>query len=155
VEANRDSLRPLLAVIGRIPLKDLTVRDVRTALQKMAAAHSTRALQKGHDWLTRAVRHAEGQDLARRNVPALVDTPRGLEGRPSQSLTPEQASVLLEAAEAWRLHAFIVLCLLTGGRSAEARALTWEHVDPDAGAISVWRSVRAHGAPGRTGRGGR
>jgi hypothetical protein len=25
VEANRDSLRPLLAVIGRIPLKDLTV----------------------------------------------------------------------------------------------------------------------------------
>ena len=29
VEANRDSLRPLLAVIGRIPLKDLTVQDVR------------------------------------------------------------------------------------------------------------------------------
>jgi hypothetical protein len=34
VEANRDSLRPLLAVIGRIPLKDLTVQDVRTALKK-------------------------------------------------------------------------------------------------------------------------
>jgi hypothetical protein len=29
VEANRDSLRPLLTVIGRIPLKDLTVQDVR------------------------------------------------------------------------------------------------------------------------------
>jgi len=37
VEANRDSLRPLLAVIGTIPLKDLTVQDVRTALKKMAA----------------------------------------------------------------------------------------------------------------------
>jgi predicted nucleic acid-binding protein len=34
VEANRDSLRPLLAVIGRIPLKDLTVQDVRTALRR-------------------------------------------------------------------------------------------------------------------------
>ena len=33
VEANRDSLRPLLAVIGRIPLKDLTVSKVRTALR--------------------------------------------------------------------------------------------------------------------------
>ena len=44
-----------------------------------------------------------------------------------------------------RLHAFIVLCLLTGVRSKEARALTWEHVDLDAGTISVWRSVRAHG----------
>jgi hypothetical protein len=45
--ANRDSLRPLLAVIGRIALKDLTVQDVRTALKKMAATHSTRTLQKG------------------------------------------------------------------------------------------------------------
>ena len=87
-----------------------------------------RTLQKGHNCLTRAVPHAEGQDLVRRNVSALVDTPRGLEGRPSQSLTLEQASALLEVAEASRLHAFIVLCLLTGVRSEEARALTWEHV---------------------------
>jgi hypothetical protein len=41
VEANRDSLRPLLAVIGTIPLKDLTVQDVRTALKKMASTHAT------------------------------------------------------------------------------------------------------------------
>ena len=145
MEANRDSLRPLLAVIGRVPLKDLTVQDVRTALKKMAATHSTRTLQKGHNCLTRAVRQAEGQDLVRRNVSALVDTPRGLEGRPSQSLTLAEASALLEAAEASRLYAFIVLCLLTGVRSEEARALTWEHVDLEAGTISVWRSVRAHG----------
>jgi integrase len=51
----------------------------------------------------------------------------------------------VEAAEASRLHAFIVLCLLTGVRSEEARALTWEHVDLEAGKVSVWRSVRAHG----------
>ena len=38
-----------------------------------------------------------------------------------------------------------MLCLLTGVRSEEARALTWEHVDLEAGTISVWRSVRAHG----------
>src|SRR5260370_1881900 len=145
VEANRDSLRPLMAVIGTIPLKDLTVQDVRTALKKMAATHATRTLQKAHNCLTRAVRHAEGQDLVRRNVSALVDTPRGLEGRPSQSLTLEQATALLEAAESSRLHAFIVLCLLTGVRSQEARALTWQHVDLEAGTISVWRSVRAHG----------
>ena len=61
------------------------------------------------------------------------------------ALTLEQASALLEAAESSRLHAFIVLCLLTGVRSEEARALTWEHVDLEAGTISVWRSVRAHG----------
>ena len=145
VEVNRDALRPLLAVIGAIPLKDLTVQDVRTALSKMAATHATRTLQKAHNCLTRAVRHAEGQDLVRRNVSALVDTPRGREGRSSQSLSLEQAGALLEAAEESRLHAFIVLCLLTGVRSEEARALTWNHVDLDAETIMVWRSVRAHG----------
>ena len=145
VEVYRDALRPLLAVIGTIPLKDLTVQDVRTALAKMAATHATGTLQKAHNCLTRAVRHAEGQDLVRRNVSALVDTPRGREGRPSQSMTLEQASALLEAAEKSRLHAFIVLCLLTGVRTEEARALTWDHVDLDAGTILVWRSVRAHG----------
>ena len=104
VEANRDSLWPLLAIIGRIPLRDLTVRDVRAALKKMAGTHSTRTLQKGHNCLTRAGAARGGQDLVRRNVSALVDTSRGLEGRPSQSLTLEQASALLEAAEASRLH---------------------------------------------------
>jgi integrase len=38
-----------------------------------------------------------------------------------------------------------VLCLLTGVRSEETRALTWDHVDLDARTISAWRSVRAHG----------
>ena len=121
------------------------MQDVRGALSKMAATHATRTLQKAHNCLTRVIRHAEGQDLVRRNVSALVDTPQGQAGRPSQSLTLEQAAALLEAAEKSRLHAFIALCLLTGVRSEEARALTWDHVDLDAGTIMVWRSVRAHG----------
>ena len=74
-----------------------------------------------------------------------MDTPYGRQGRPSQALTLDQAAALLEAAEDSRLHAYIVLCLLTGVRSQEARALTWDHVDLDASTISVWRSVRAHG----------
>jgi hypothetical protein len=36
VEVYRDALRPVLSVIGRIPLRDLTVQDVRTALATMA-----------------------------------------------------------------------------------------------------------------------
>src|SRR5689334_13882941 len=145
VEVYLDALRPVVAVIGRIPLRDLTVQDVRTALATMVVTHSTPTLQKAHNCLTRALRHAEGRDLVRRNVSALVDTPHGREGRPSQALTVEQAAALLEVAEDSRLHAYIVLCLLTGVRSEEARALTWDHVDLNASTISVWRSVRAHG----------
>lgn len=113
------------------------MQDVRTALLKMAATQATRTIQKAHNCLTRAVRHAEGQDLVRRNVSALVDTPRGRVGRPSQSLTVEQAGALLAAAEKSRLHAFIVLCLMTCVRSEEARSLKWDYVDLDGGTIMV------------------
>ena len=38
-----------------------------------------------------------------------------------------------------------MLCLLTGIRTEEARALRWDHVDLDAGTVAVWRSVRRGG----------
>src|SRR5215469_5597682 len=145
VETNHDALKPLLADLGSVRLAELTAQDVRSALTKMAARYSTRTLQKAHNCLTRVIRHAEAHDLVRRNVSALVDTPEGQPGRPSQSLTLDQAEALLSASTTSRLHAFIVLCLLTGVRSEEARALTWDQVDLDARTVAVWRSVRAHG----------
>jgi hypothetical protein len=36
----------VLAVVGRVPLRDLTVQDVRTALARMAVTHSTATLQR-------------------------------------------------------------------------------------------------------------
>jgi integrase len=145
IETNHDALKPLLADLGSVRLAELTAHDVRSALTKMAARYSTRTLQKTHNCLTRVIRHAEAHYLVRRNVSALVDTPEGQSGRPSQSLTLEQASALLGASAKSRLHALIVLCLLTGVRSEEARALTWDRVDLDAGTVAVWRSVRARG----------
>ena len=115
-------------------------------MAKMAVTHSTPTLQRRTTASPGPYATPRAGDLVRRNVSALVDTPHGREGRPSQALTVEQAAALLEAAaEDSRLHAYIVLCLLTGVRSEEARALTWDHVDLDAKTISVWRSVRAHG----------
>src|SRR5262249_1947400 len=145
IETNHDALKPLLADLGSVRLTELTAHDVRSALKKMAARYSTRTMQKAHNCLTRVIRHAEAHDLVRRNVSALVDTPNGQPGRPSQSLALEQATALLAASARSSLHAFIVLCLLTGVRSEEARALRWGQVDVNAGTVAVWRSVRAQG----------
>ena len=100
---------------------------------------------------------------------ALVDTPQGRAGRPSKALSLEQAAALLRVSCQKRtvrefpgspprppslMHAYIVLCLLVGVRTKEARALCWDQVDLDGqpGAdppvppnVAIWRSVRAHG----------
>ena len=171
VKKNQNVLEPILAAIGARKLRDLTADDVRQALAAMAGEYSSAAVTMGHLALKRAIRHAEASDLVSRNVAALADTPKGREGRPSRSLTLEQAVAVITTARTppvlelrpglkdvrrppELMHAYIALSLLTGIRTEEARALRWAHVDLDGdpGAhppvpphIAVWRSVRVHG----------
>src|SRR6266568_4736955 len=133
IKKNENVLTPILATIGGKRLRELTADDVHQALAAMALRYSSAAVAMGHNALTRAIRHAEARDLV--------------------SLNLEQASALLAAVEGTRMHAYIALCLATGIRTEEARALRWEHVDfgdPVANPVvsasaAVWRSVRSHG----------
>jgi len=153
ITKNQNVLAPILAIIGPRRLRELTADDARQALTIMATRYSSAAVAMGHSALRRAIRHAEARDLVARNVATLVDTPKGQAGRPSKSLSLEQASALLAAADGTRMHAYIAVCLGTGIRTEEARALRWEHIEfgdpaatpPVPASMAVWRSVRAHG----------
>jgi len=154
VSTQREVLEPLIGIIGTVPLRELSAATVRSALKDLAATRATRTVAMAHAGLTRAIRHAEANDKVRRNVATLVDTPAGREGRPSKSLAFGQAVALIQAARSYGLYAYVVLSLLVGIRTEEARALRWDHVDlegdPDVDPpvpphIDVWRSVRAHG----------
>jgi len=171
IKKNQNVLEPILKVAGSRKLRELSAADVRQALSKMAIGYSSAAVTMGHLALKRAIRHAEANDLVSRNVATLVDTPKGQAGRPSKSLTLEQAVTVITAARtpaaielraglkdvrrpAALMYAYIVLSLLVGVRTEEARALRWQHVDLDGdpGAsppvpphVAVWRSVRVHG----------
>jgi hypothetical protein len=148
VKKNQNVLEPILKVIGTRKLRQLTAADVRQALATMAATYSSAAVTMGHLALKRAIRHAEANDLVARNVANLADTPKGQQGRPSKSLTLQQAVAVITAAEtlpvmelrpglkdvrrpAALMYAYIVLSLLVGVRTEEARALRWDHVDLD------------------------
>jgi integrase len=171
ITKNQNVLEPILKIIGARKLRDLTAADVRQALAAMAAGYSTAAVTMGHLALKRAIRHAEAGDLVARNVATLADTPKGQQGRPSKPLTLDQAAAVIAAARtlpvmelrpglkdvrrpAALMHAYIVLSLLCGLRTEEARALRWAHVDLDGDPaarppvpphVAVWRSVRTHG----------
>ncbi|MFE3632911.1 site-specific integrase, partial [Streptomyces sp. NPDC059168] len=89
-------------------------------------------------------------DKAARNVALLVTAPEGRPGRPSKALNLKQAEAVLAAARPSRLYAYLVLSLLSGVRTEEARPLTWDHVfletdDDTPPHVAVWRSVRKHG----------
>ncbi|GJF07821.1 tyrosine-type recombinase/integrase [Pseudonocardia sp. D17] len=140
--------------LGRRRLAELSAEDVDRWLRDQSAEVSTRTLRLMHSILNRAVTYAMARDKVRRNVVALSEVPTGTGGRPSKSLTFDEAERLLKAAEETNMRAYIVLSLLIGARTEELRALRWEDVDlagkPDATppvppSISVIRSVRVGG----------
>ena len=124
---------------------------------------STRSLQSIHSILRRSIRQAQARDKVIRNVAELVTTPKGTAGRPSKALTLAQATAVMEQAKSSPIHAYVVLTIMTGVRTEEARALRWDHVvawandrsgwqpvteagfDHARFAVYVWRSVRADG----------
>ena len=85
----KGTIVPLLSErLGPVKLKDLTAGDVQDALTAVAARMSTRTVQISRNVLVRAIRRAERDGLAARNVAALVKPPKGQRaGRPSKSLT--------------------------------------------------------------------
>ena len=153
----------VIPLIGAAKLKELTADDVDEWLEGLTAKLASRTLTGVHSILKRSIRQAQARDKVLRNVAELVTTPKGKPGRPSKAMTFDQAMAMLEAAKSYRLHGYVVVSLLVGIRTEEARALLWSHVvawveetrewkpvteagfDHERFAIYVWRSVRADG----------
>jgi integrase len=148
--ANRTSLARshVIPGLGKRRLAELTAEEVDRWLADKATTLSTDTLQRLLSILRQSIRRAQARDLVKRNVALLCDLPKGQPGRPSKSLTREQAERLLRAAsDNPTMNGYVVISLLTGARTEELRALTWSRVNLDGNppTIDLWRSVRAHG----------
>ena len=96
----------ILTDLGARKLRDLSAQEVDRWLAAKARIMSTRTLRLLHSLLNRVIVRAMARDKVRRNVVALCGVPTGQEGRPSKSLTLDQAKALLVAAEESRLGAY-------------------------------------------------
>ena len=146
--------RHVLPALGSRRLAELTADEVDRWLTGESKGVSTDTLAKLLSILRQSIRRAQARDLVQRNVALLCEAPKGTVGRPSKSLSLEQAGRLLMVAEGTSMHAYVVVSLLTGARTEELRALTWSHLDlegdasglpPTPPSIQLWRSVRAGG----------
>jgi integrase len=146
--------------LGARKLRELTVEDVEKWLADRTGTLSTRSLRILHSVLNRSMKKAQALDKVKRNVVTLAEVPEGRPGRPSKSLTLDQAEAVLKAAVGYALEAYVVLSILIGARTEELRALTWACVDLEGQpatygmplvppSIMVWRSDR-HGGDTKT-----
>lgn len=141
----------IIPALGARQLRELTPEEVEDWLIEKSAILASSTLSKVRSILKRSIDRAQSRDRVKRNVVVLCETPKGRPGRPSKALTFDQAETLLDTAAQTRMNAYIVLSLLTGARTEELRALTWDHVDlfgkPDATppvppSMMVWTADR-------------
>ncbi|MFF5264599.1 tyrosine recombinase XerC [Actinomadura viridis] len=140
--------RHLIPQLGTTLVLELSADQVEEWLHERAAVLTSSSLTILHGLLKRALRRAQRHDKVNRNVAEVVDTPKGCKpGRPSKSLTLEQACALLSVAVQGecRLGPYVVVGLTTGLRTEELRSLRWDDVDLNAGVVYVVRAARAGG----------
>ena len=84
VSTQREVLEPLIGIIGAVPLRELSVATVRSALKELAVTRATRTVARTHAGLTRAIRYAEAGVpaqvllLGNEDVVGVVDTVGGV-----------------------------------------------------------------------------
>ncbi|MFP3990293.1 tyrosine-type recombinase/integrase [Streptomyces sp. E11-3] len=136
--------------LGKANLRDLDADELDEWLEAKTDDLATQSLKMVHSILRRSITHAQRRGKAVRNVAEWVEVPDGKPGRPSKSLTLEQAEAVLRAKPGTWINAYVAVALLVGIRTEELRPLTWAHVHTEVSDdvqphVDVWRSVRRHG----------
>ena len=139
-EVYRDALAPLLAKIGKRPLRDLTAGDIEAGLRSLTGTCPAGPCRSRIIRCARAIRYAEANGKVGRNVAGLIDTPKGRPGRRRRAFMQAPAAALIVAARsrpvlelhgglkdprspASLMHTYIVVSLMAGVRPEEVRAM--------------------------------
>lgn len=143
-------VRPLLGKIRLDRLSPADVHRLHESIMVERGLSSTTALQV-HRIVAKALKDAEREGRVGRNVAALVPSPSKAVST-TGALTAEQSTQLLRHHQDDPYKAVRLGVALMGGlRQGEALGLTWEHVDLDAGVITVAWQVQdltpRHGCP--------
>ncbi len=133
----------IISALGKVKVARLTVTQVERFLEDAAVdGLSADTLRRLRSMLRLAIRRAERDGKAARNVAALAEVPAGPR-RQSKSMNLEQIRVLLglDLTAWWR--AYITVALMCGLRPGELLGLRWEDVDFKAGVIRVRKCLKA------------
>jgi len=128
--------------LGKLRMSQLSPLHLQQLYAKLLESGlSQTTVRKVHMLLHRALQQAARWGFVARNVTTLVDAPRNAHHE-MQTLSPEQARHLLDAARGHRLEALFVVAVTTGIRRGELLGLRWQQVDLEGGSLEVLVSLQ-------------
>jgi len=134
----------LIPALGRIPLTDLQAQHVQSYYSSKLAdgradgkgGLSARSVVYHHRILSKALDYAVKMGLVVRNVDNVVQPPRVARAT-MRTLSLEEVTRFLEAAQDTDYYVYFSTLLYTGLRRGELLALRWRNLDLEAGTLTV------------------
>jgi integrase len=139
----RNYAERIIAALGTVKIARLTVAQVERFLADAAAEElSADMLRRLRSTLWLAIRRAERDGKASRNVAALAEIPPAPR-RQSRSMNLDQIRALLELdLTAW-WRAYLTCAAMCGLRPGELLGLRWKDVDFEAGVLRVRKCLKS------------
>jgi integrase len=139
----RNYAERIIAALGTVKIARLTVAQVERFLADAAAEElSADMLRRLRSTLRLAIRRAERDGKASRNVAALAEIPPAPR-RQSRSMNLDQIRALLELdLTAW-WRAYLTCAAMCGLRPGELLGLRWKDVDFEAGVLRVRKCLKS------------
>jgi integrase len=128
--------------LGKLALTKLSPQQLQNLYaDRLEAGLSPTTVHHLHATIHKALEQAVKWGLVGRNVADLVEPPR-IARYEIRTLSPDEANLLLDAAQDDRLEALYVLALTTGLREGELLGLRWRDVDLEGAAVEVRGSLQ-------------
>jgi len=137
-----------IPTLGRLSLTRLTPERLeRLYREKVEAGLSPRTVHHLHVVIGTALEKALKRRKVAQNAARLADPPRVGKYKP-RALTADECRALLAAAAGDRYEALYYVAVYSGGRLGELLALSWNHVDLNAGTIEIAGTLQRHPGEG-------
>jgi integrase len=134
--------------VGAVKLHELRPRHVEQMLTALAdKGHALHTRQQARGLLVQLLKRAQREELVIRNVAELAAGPKGV-ARKIDPLDADGARAVIAAAADHRHGALAIVALRLGLRQGEALALRWEHIDLEAGELTVAGTLKRRSAGG-------
>lgn len=128
--------------IGRIKLKDLTVKDLNNYYSELSVSLSPKSVSERHGLIRTTLKQAVKENIITQNVALYAETPKLIK-KEVDYYQKKDIIAILEAIESEPLFwkTFVYLLIYSGARRGEIVGLKWENIDFDNNRIFINSSI--------------
>lgn len=147
IEGYRSALKPVITLIGKRPLAELTKADLKKAFSDLSYRYSDSTIKKAFNAIRTIVEDAYEDGDIPFNPMRKLKRPKSQkpieDDKGSPTYSDEEIAILFKTSKQYSQEVYTMITLLecTGMRPGEMRALEWKHFNEENKTIQIFQAA--------------